>query len=261
MKRFFVLITLALALTNIFYAQNDVTKFMGIPVDGTKNEMINQLLKKGFKHDESQDNWTRLTGFFNGVNSNIYITTNKNIVDRIFVCDKNTYSKSQIIIRFNKLVKQFANNENYISDGYEKFIIPQNEDISYEMLCHNKNYNALFYQKPDTININEYTSNLNNLSDEELCNKVNNLIQSDTLLIKKLYNTFDLEYFNNRKGIDIDNKNKGFLIMVAELSNLHKLSFNKYKKPVWFTICTYGSEYYIAIYYDNEYNKAQGEDL
>ena len=128
------------------------------------------------------------------------------------------------------------------------------------MLCHNKNYNALFYQKPDTININEYIIKLNDLSDEELNNMTNYLIQSDTLW-SNLYSTFDLENFNNRKGLNFDNKNKGFLIVFAELSNLHKLSFNKYNKPVWFTICTHGSEYYIAIYYDNEYNRAHGEDL
>ena len=36
MKRFIILIALVLALANISFAQNDVTKFMGIPVDGSK---------------------------------------------------------------------------------------------------------------------------------------------------------------------------------------------------------------------------------
>lgn len=259
MKRFFVLIALVLALANISYAQNDVTKFMGIPVDGSKSEVVSQLLNKGFKYDDSQDNWTRLTGFFNGVNSNIYVSTNKNLVDRIYVCDKNTCSESSIIIRFNNLVLQFANNRNYISDGYEKYLIPQNEDISYEMLCHNKKYDAIFYQKSDTININEYINTLNNVSDEELNDMVSYLVQSDALC-SNLYPTFDLEYFNNRKGTNFDNKNKGFLIMVAELSNL-KIEYNQYKRPVWFRIYKDGNGYYIAIFYDNEHNRAQGEDL
>ena len=34
-----------------------------------------------------------------------------------------------------------------------------------------------------------------------------------------------------------------------------------FKKPVWFRIISLGTEYGIAIYYDNEYNRAQGEDL
>ena len=259
MKRFFIFISLVLALVNISYAQNNVTKFMGIPVDGSKVEVVRQLLDKGFEYDDSQDNWTRLTGFFNGVNSHIYVTTNKNLVDRIYVCDKNTCSESEIIIRFNKLVRQFANNDNYISDGYEKYLIPQNEYISYEMLCYNKNYDAIFYQKADTININEYINTLNNISDEEINEMVSYLIKSDALC-SNLYPTFDLEYFNNRKGTNLDNKNKGFLITVAELSNL-KINFDKYKRPVWFRICKDGNGYYIAIFYDNEHNRAQGEDL
>lgn len=259
MKRFFIFIALVLALVNISYAQSDVTKFMGIPVDGSKTEVVSQLINKGFEYDESQDNWTRLTGFFNGVNSNIYVCTNKNLVDRIYVCDKKSCSESEIIIRFNKLVRQFANNENYISDGYEKYLIPQNEDISYEMLCNNKNYDAIFYQKSDTVNINEYINNLNNISDEELNSMVSNLIQSDALC-SNLYPTFDLEYFNNRKGTNLDNKNKAFLILIAELYNLQS-EYNKYHKPVWFRICKDGNEYYIAIFYDNEYNRANGEDL
>ena len=50
MKRFFVLIVTMFALANIVYAQNDVTTFMGIPIDGTKNEMIKQLQSKGFRN-------------------------------------------------------------------------------------------------------------------------------------------------------------------------------------------------------------------
>ena len=34
-----------------------------------------------------------------------------------------------------------------------------------------------------------------------------------------------------------------------------------YKKPVWFCIHKYDGKYYISMYYDNEYNKANGEDL
>ena len=261
MKRFIILIALVLALANISFAQNDVTKFMGIPVDGSKTEVVSQLINKGFEYDDSQDNWTKLTGFFNGVNSNIYVSTNKNLVDRICVCDKNTCSESEIIIRFNKLVRQFANNENYISDGYEKYLIPQNEDISYEMLCHNKNYDAIFYQKPDSLNSNEFIGELNNLSDIELHNMIDGFIQSDTA-IYNAYNQFSLEDFNKASTkYTFDNKDKAFLfVCMAAYSARHKV-FDKYNKPVWFRICEHSGKYYISIFYDNEYNRAQGEDL
>lgn len=32
-------------------------------------------------------------------------------------------------------------------------------------------------------------------------------------------------------------------------------------KPVWFRICESYGKYYIAMYYDNEYNRSHGEDL
>ena len=33
------------------------------------------------------------------------------------------------------------------------------------------------------------------------------------------------------------------------------------KKPVWFMISGNYGEYYITMFYDNEYNRANGEDL
>jgi hypothetical protein len=33
------------------------------------------------------------------------------------------------------------------------------------------------------------------------------------------------------------------------------------KKSVWFMIDEFAGKYYIVMYYDNEYNKANGEDL
>ena len=234
MKKFIIFIVLVIALTNISYAQNDVTKFMGIPVDGSKAEVVSQLIEKGFEYDDSQDNWTRLTGFFNGVNSHIYVSTNKNLVDRIYVCDKSTCSESEIIIRFNKLVRQFANNENYISEGYEKYLIPQNEDISYEMLCNNKNYDAIFYQKPNELNSDEFIGGLNILSDTVLHNMVNNMIQSDTT-IYNAYNQFSLENFNKESTkYTFDNKDKAFLFVCMAAYSIQHTVFDKYNKPVWF---------------------------
>ena len=34
-----------------------------------------------------------------------------------------------------------------------------------------------------------------------------------------------------------------------------------FKKPVWFRICENYGEYYITMFYDNEYIHANGEDL
>ena len=37
--------------------------------------------------------------------------------------------------------------------------------------------------------------------------------------------------------------------------------FKSEMKPVWFRICESYGEYYITMFYDNEYNHANGEDL
>ena len=43
------------------YAQQNVTKFLGIPVDGSKADMIQKLKEKGFTYNTTTD---RLEGVF-----------------------------------------------------------------------------------------------------------------------------------------------------------------------------------------------------
>ena len=89
----------------VIYAQEDVTKFLGIPVDGSKSEMIQKLKAKGYT--SSQHNKDILVGEFNGTDVNIHIATNNNKVCRIMVCDANNIDERSIQIRFNKLCEQF----------------------------------------------------------------------------------------------------------------------------------------------------------
>ena len=162
------------------YAQNDVTTFLGIPVDGFRQDMIKKLKEKGFVTNFLTDEL--LDGEFNGQKVSIGILTNNNKVYRIAVSDKNQVSEGEIKIRFNNLCKQFENNPKYIPYKSNQHI-SDSEDISYEMIVHNKRYDAYFFQDGD------------------------------------------------------DNK------------------------IVWLMIASFGSKYYIIIFYDNEYNKANGEDL
>ena len=123
----------------------------------------------------------------------IFIATNNNKVCRIAVADKNKTDAQSIKIRFNTLCRQFENNNKYMS--LNDYVIPDDEDIRYEILVNKKRYEAIFYQKPEEfISVNEYIDCLN-------------------------------------------------------------------KKSVWFMISEMYGKYYIAMFYDNEYNRAQGEDL
>ena len=132
---------LAFAIAVYAQQEKEVTQFLGIPVDGSKTEMIRKLQAKGFQKSEVSD----LEGEFNGQDVYIFVKTNNNKVYRIMVVDKNQIDETNIKIRFNNLCNQFANNPKYISS--EDFTIPESEDISYEMSVNNKRYEAVYCQQ------------------------------------------------------------------------------------------------------------------
>ena len=141
------------------------------------------------------------------------------------VCDVNTLNEADIKTRFNRLVSQFENNKRYAS--LNDYTIKESEDISYEMTVNNKNYEALFYQKTDTLALKE-------------------------TLKKELLKTYTAEQLEN----PTEEISKEAIALATRISM--DIIF---KKPVWFRICENYGEYYISIYYDNEYNHADGEDL
>ena len=133
-----VLSTLFAVLSICASAQTPI-KFLGIPVDGSKAEMIEKIKAKGYKYDAYND---CLVGEFNGRQSQIYIVTNNNKVYRVAVIDAETSDDSQIKIRFNTLYYQFLNNAKYeLCSGKT---LSDSEDISYEITVHKKQYEASF---------------------------------------------------------------------------------------------------------------------
>ena len=196
MRKFLTLLAM-IAISASVFAQKEVTKFMGIPVDGSPTEMIKKLKAKGFTTDEyallavklgsvDWDGPEVLTGRFNGEYVRLYLNVGTNNVWRISLVDKNSRDQTQIKIRFNTLVRQFENNDKYVY-FYEQ-TIADDEDISYQMTVNKKRYDAYFLQKGEdgTVNI---------------------------------------------------------------------------KKMVWFLIEQDSDGYYIAMFYDNKYNQADGSDL
>lgn len=220
---------LATLLTISLYAQNDVTTFLGIPVDGFKSEMRQKLIAKGFTPKKVGTN-EYLEGEFNGTDVHIYIATNNNKVYRIMVCDANTQDEANIKIRFNRLVNQFKNNKKYTS--LDQYTISDTEDISYEMNVHKKNFDALFYQNPDMEKVD--TLALQNKIREQLLKK---------------YKPEQLE-----NPTEEMNQEAQAIAMSIGMDMI-------FKKPVWFRICEHYGKYFITIFYDNEYNHANGEDL
>ena len=196
MRKFLTLLAM-IAISASVFAQKEVTKFLGIPVDGSPTEMIKKLKAKGFTTDEDAmqavkqglidwDGPEVLTGRFNGERVRVYIVVETNKVWRIYLSDKDNRDETQIKIRFNTLVRQFENNDKYVY-FYEQ-TIADDEDISYQMTVNKKQYQAGFVQKGEDGTVDE-------------------------------------------------------------------------KRIVWFTIRQGFDGYYIAMFYDNKYNEADGSDL
>ena len=132
------------------YAQEEVIKFLGIPVDGTKQEMIEKLKSKGFTNEQifygRNIRSDYLEGEFNGEKVEIRIQTQNNKVWRLEITDKTYRSKREIISRFNKLVGQFENNGKYTP--YKEYqTIDENEDIGRKISYYDKQYKASFIPK------------------------------------------------------------------------------------------------------------------
>ena len=143
MKKFFLFVVL-LTITISGFAQKDDTKFLGIPVDGFKSEMIQKLKEKGFV---SAGVGEALMGEFNGRDVFVGVVTNNNKVYRIWLGDVQLDDETNIKIRYNKLCQQFKNNSKYTSTN--DYTISEDEDISYDMLVYNKRYEAVFLQDGD----------------------------------------------------------------------------------------------------------------
>ncbi|MBR0540107.1 MAG: hypothetical protein IJK36_07810 [Bacteroidales bacterium] len=191
-----ILLLLLLASATV-YAQKEVTKFLGIPVDGYKSEMIQKLKAKGYKYNSTTD---CLEGEFNGKEVQISVVTNNNKVYRIAVFDKNYTSETDIKINFNKLCSQFERNEKYFSIKEDQ-TISEREDISYEMSVNNKRYEAAFYQKLE--NEVDYTDVDNALSALENMEK-----KSVWFMIDERYGSYRLLLFydngyNQANGDDL----------------------------------------------------------
>ncbi len=139
------------------------------------------------------------------------------------VADANYVSETDIKIRFNNLCEQFANNPKYLSQSLDPRI-PEDEDISTQMILNNKRYEAAFYQAPP----------------------------DSAAFVKKMLPILLSKYTEEQ----IANPDEETLLGMNKIL-LEQMS----KKSVWFMIDESYGKYGIIIYYDNKYNKSNGEDL
>lgn len=231
----FRLLLLGLAMTIVSIGaqaqKKEITKFMGIPIDGTKTAMIQKLRAKGFTYNALKD---ELEGEFNGRESVVKILTNKDKVWRIAVIEKDLKTASEVKSRFNTLCYQFERNHkyvpaNFIIAGYvrvnigpDEFVIPNDVDVYYEIELKEKRFKASYFQLSDSV-----------------------LNHSDDLWSKR--NNFEITTKQYQDSI---------------INLMQKYYDDNYRKRlVWFEIQGQHGQYTILIFYDNENNESNGEDL
>ena len=257
MKRIFAFVAL-IFLSCLLFAQkatDNTLRFLGIPVDGTEQQMIAGLKEKGFRYNSAQG---YLTGQFNGESVKVYIHTNHNVVDRVYVAFPTTTSVSDIRNKFNRLISQFDDNNKYVSFlGNEP--IPMDEDVSYEMSVHDKRYEASYrYANPDLDP--EYAMNM-------VLDKVtSSLPEEEAKQMRSMMEAFMSSSEEEQKETlsqqsellkDTEWTPETMIKMLALLQEVESALTGQ----VWFTIHSNYGRYNIGLYYDNLANRANGEDL
>ena len=146
-KRFLATFLFVLMTIAAIAQDSNTIKFLGIPIDGTKKEMITKLQAKGYEYDASSD---LLFGEFNGTDVTIYVQTVNNKVWRLNIADANVNDdEANVKARYNKLFKQLSNNGKY--KIYDGSTLGEEENISYEMTVNKKRYEAGFTFKDKSI--------------------------------------------------------------------------------------------------------------
>lgn len=230
MKRFCIILILSV-LSFSAVGQSLPIKFLGLSVDGPKSSMIQELRKKGFNYNSDYD---RLEGTFNGRESYVYIHDNREKVDRIMVVDAILLSRGEVKKRFNLLLSQFLANGKYCPSPSNSEI-PDDEDISYEMTVNDKEYTASFYPKVTAEGVDE---SFKQRVISEIVDEVKQSVESG----------------------EFQNPTEERMQTMIGLRVLRK-SIELAEGVVWFSIERLDGEYYIALFYDNFHNQANGEDL
>lgn len=155
-KTLFIIILLVLYSIST-WAQDHVTRFLDIPVDGTKEEMIEKLKAKGFT--EAHDEYQQLLGKFDDNYVVITIYTHNDKVYRVTVFFRIPVSEIDAKADFNYLIKAFMNNDDYLpyTSTEPKFEVSMDENYTKDLYC------AVFLQLPPNISFSAIRAETNAL--------------------------------------------------------------------------------------------------
>ena len=253
------LLCIAFLALSFFYAagQNSgALKFLGIPIDGPKAQFVAALKAKGFYYNSVSESYK---GQFNGYSVDVYVHTNHDLVDRIFVAfpDK---SEGDIKIEFNRLLDQFKKSEKYVDFSFNE-PISEDEDISYEMTVHDKRYQAVFQYYDLNRGYKSITESavarLAGIVPDDILVKLSDLVNGEEGRTEEEQSTLSTQVAVELQRIYGQDEMKAYEIIMTFLDGMKSAADG----DVWFMIFERGARYHIGLYYDNLHNMAHGEDL
>lgn len=238
-------------------------KFLGIPIDGSESQFTSKLQSKGFSYNSLYKSYK---GQFNGKPVDVYIHTNHDLVDRVMVAFQYT-DKENIKHEFNRLLSQFNDSGKYMDLSLNS-AIPLNEDISYEIDVHSKNYQASFSYFDQGRDMVAFTNDIIDIvkdfyNEEQLTRLKNYCLKAvsapESEQAELLSQAMDdlQNYAVGQYGNDQMNEEEAVRYIVTLYNGFSSLADG----DVWFTIHENYGQYQICLYYDNLHNQAHGEDL
>lgn len=259
-----LLIALFTLICAVSFAQDGgPLKFLGIPIDGTEAQFSAKLRAKGFIYSNASKCFK---GQFNGEKVDIYLHSNHNKIDRVYVSFPFT-NEDGIRTEFNRLLGQFKDNGKYLDLSLNK-AIPEDDDISYEIIVNNKRYQASFcYYDVDRDRIAFMNALMDKFSDfftEEQLSKLKEYAvramdapddQQEALQAEMM-----AEMQKMGLGQDSDaeaDPDRAIKFLATFMDGMRSLADG----DVWFMIHEHYGRYQIGLYYDNLHNQAHGEDL
>ena len=261
MKKTLLLILSGLISLICFGQPVGTLKFLGIPIDGTEKQFSAKLISKGFSYSSLYDSYK---GQFNGKSVDVYIHTNHDLVDRVYVAFPLS-TKENVRVEYNILLNQFNQNGKYINLSFSTEI-PDKEDISYEILVNNKRYQASFsYFDPDRDQVKLCHDLFDKLSDcftKEQLDIIKEYADKALLTTGKEQDDLVTQMLEKMQNALVDNGSElnaeqSLIIMSKMLDGMRTLADG----DVWFMIHENSGKYQIGLYYDNLHNIAHGEDL
>ena len=166
-----LLITLLVFFATTASAQ-EVIDFMGIPMEGTKAEMLAKLKEKGFRETDDPN---MLEGLLDDIPVEVAVLDNSRVnVYGIELRHEMGCDEAEAIERYNSLLLKFRNDPKY-NDGFSE-LIPEGEPIAQRLRADTNVYTAYFTLAGAHGYVHVKLRKTNNWKDEERYQKANFVI-------------------------------------------------------------------------------------